>query len=356
MRNSQKKNLIDRFLLDKLLGIKQEADLIPLVPNSVPETWRTWIAENLARGGEPEHLLSVLVASGFSEKTAAAELSEAENHPYVAAAAKIHDLLQRREWLLGMCDSLHALDAKYTEIERRPLPDFATFVEQYYSKNRPVIFTGAVDHWKALQRWTPHYLQEAYGNALVEIQYGRDSNPQYEQQSYQHRRQVPMGEFVNMVLKAESSNNMYMTANNFGVTNKALSGLFDDVGNLGDGYLDMPRLLEHGYLWFGPKGTVTPLHHDLTNNLFVQIYGRKRFRFIPALQVPLMYNFHHVFSEVDLLNPDLERFPEFANARVIDFVVEPGETLFIPIGWWHHVVALDVSISLSFTNFTAVPN
>jgi hypothetical protein len=90
-------------------------------------------------------------------------------------------LLQKREWLLGKCDSLHTLDSKYTEIERRPLPDFATFVEQYYSNNRPVIFTAAVDHWKAL------------------------------------------------------------------------SGLFDDVGNIGDDYMDMSRLLDHGYLWFGPR-------------------------------------------------------------------------------------------------------
>ena len=351
-----KKSLAERLLLDKLLGIKQEVDLIPLVPNTIPDTWRTWVAENLARGGDPEDLLKVLAASGFSEKAAAAELSEAGNHPYVAAAAKIYDLLQKREWLLGKCDSLHALDSKYAEIERRPLPDFATFVEQYYSKNRPVIFTGAVEHWKALQQWTPDHLAQTYGDALVEIQYGRDTNPMYEQQSYQHRRKIPLGEYVKMLLSSGSSNNMYMTANNFGVTNQALSGLFDDVGNLGDGYLDMSRLLDQGYLWFGPKGTITPLHHDLTNNLFVQIYGRKRFRFIPALQVPLMYNFNHVFSEVDLLEPDLERYPEFANTTVIDFVLEPGETLFIPIGWWHHVVALDVSISLSFTNFRSVPN
>jgi ribosomal protein L16 Arg81 hydroxylase len=36
-------------------------------------------------------------------------------------------------------------------------------------------------------------------------------------------------------------------------------------------------------------------------------------------------------------------------------VLEPGQALFIPVGWWHHVRSLDVSISVSFTNFLA-PN
>jgi mannose-6-phosphate isomerase-like protein (cupin superfamily) len=36
---------------------------------------------------------------------------------------------------------------------------------------------------------------------------------------------------------------------------------------------------------------------------------------------------------------------------VIDIVLEPGECVFLPLGWWHWVKSLDVSISLSFTNF-----
>jgi ribosomal protein L16 Arg81 hydroxylase len=36
---------------------------------------------------------------------------------------------------------------------------------------------------------------------------------------------------------------------------------------------------------------------------------------------------------------------------VIDVVIGPGDLLFLPIGWWHYVRGLDVSITMTFTNF-----
>jgi ribosomal protein L16 Arg81 hydroxylase len=100
---------------------------------------------------------------------------------------------------------------------------------------------------------------------------------------------------------------------------------------------------------------VTPLHHDTSNILIAQVSGRKRYRMIPASQWHYLYNRTGVFSDVDCERPDLARHPEFRHATVIDLVVEPGEVLFMPVGWWHHVRALDVSMTVSFTNF-AYPN
>ena len=58
----------------------------------------------------------------------------------------------------------------------------------------------------------------------------------------------------------------------------------------------------NGMMWIGPAGTVTSLHHDLTNNLIAQIVGRKRLQMVPAADVGKLYNHKHVFSE----GPDLE--------------------------------------------------
>ena len=68
-----------------------------------------------------------------------------------------------------------------------------------------------------------------------------------------------------------------------------------------------------------------------------------------------MYNRLGVFSDVDVDEPDTRRHPRFARAHRYQIVLAPGEALFVPVGWWHHVVGLDMSISVSMTNF-AYPN
>lgn len=54
------------------------------------------------------------------------------------------------------------------------------------------------------------------------------------------------------------------------------------------------------------------------------------------------------FLQVDVENPDLEKFPRFAEAPFLSCVLCPGEILFIPVQYWHYVRALDLSFSVSF--------
>jgi ribosomal protein L16 Arg81 hydroxylase len=116
-------------------------------------------------------------------------------------------------------------------------------------------------------------------------------------------------------------------------------------------YLDPSNPTQNVFLWFGPAGTVTPLHHDLMNVLVAQIFGRKRFTLIPPEQTPYLYNNVGVYGEVDCGNPDFVRHPLYRQARPLDVVLNPGDVLFIPVGWWHYVRALEVSIMISYTKF-----
>jgi ribosomal protein L16 Arg81 hydroxylase len=97
---------------------------------------------------------------------------------------------------------------------------------------------------------------------------------------------------------------------------------------------------------------VTPLHHDTANVLFCQAFGKKKITLFPAFELFLTHDAHHgVHSPIDLDHPDLEAYPQFSEAMRKEVELSPGEGLLIPLGWWHHVRALDVSISVSFTNF-----
>jgi lysine-specific demethylase 8 len=103
-------------------------------------------------------------------------------------------------------------------------------------------------------------------------------------------------------------------------------------------------------LSIGSPGVQIGVHFDYEDNIFVQIHGRKRFCLVSPQQSLLMYASEYNLTQSklnDTCEPDLERFPLFARATVVDDIVEPGEMLFIPRTWWHHFRSMDETISLS---------
>jgi hypothetical protein len=207
--------------------------------------------------------------------------------------------------------------------------------------------------WPALTRWTPAYLKAAIGARRVEFQDGRARDENFEMNKDVHRREAPFDEFLEQILQPGAGNSAYLTAYNSAVNAEALSVLHEDCRHL-DKFLDPDAAAPNGMMWIGPAGTVTSLHHDLTNNLIAQVAGRKRIRIAPAAEVGKLYNHKHVFSEIpDLDDPgiDLRRHPRLSELRSYDVLLEPGEILFIPVGWWHQVKSLDFSVTITFTNF-----
>eukprot|EP00047_Mylnosiga_fluctuans_P012171 m.24718 g.24718 ORF g.24718 m.24718 type:complete len:165 (+) comp4048_c0_seq2:326-820(+) len=110
--------------------------------------------------------------------------------------------------------------------------------------------------------------------------------------------------------------------------------------------------LEQTNAWLGPKGTVSPLHHDPARNLLAQVVGAKYLRlYAPATTLRLYPHpdtLLHNTSMVDVEAPDLARFPLFADAPYLEAVLLPGEMLYIPPHYWHYVRSLSVSFSVSF--------
>ena len=320
--------------------------------SAIPDNWKQWIAVNLMKGANTAGLQKVLREKGYSHVDIATELKVASEHPYVNAGKDIALTLSKREWLLSACNTLAALDPRYsTQIEVRETPDFTTFVNNYYSKHLPVLLQKGIEHWPALQKWSPSYFAEHFGTKEIEVQFDRESDPLYERNSGQHKKKMLMNEFVNLVENGGDSNDYYMTANNTKHSISNIAPLFDDIADFGQGYREQKDNNAGAYLWFGPKGTYTPIHHDLTNNMLVQLYGRKKITLIPAFQVPNTYNSKGVFSDAQFPDYDKARHPLMKNLTPVEVILHPGEAIFIPMGWWHTVEALDISISMVFTDF-----
>jgi hypothetical protein len=102
-------------------------------------------------------------------------------------------------------------------------------------------------------------------------------------------------------------------------------------------------------LWIGNAAKVAT-HNDPSDNLAVVVAGRRRFTLFPPDQIANLYlgplHFTPAGTPVSMVHvtaPDVDRFPRFAAALEAAEVaeLEPGDALFIPYGWYHHVEALE---------------
>ncbi|MDQ3742110.1 MAG: cupin-like domain-containing protein [Actinomycetota bacterium] len=270
--------------------------------------------------------------------------------PLVESLRRRDEEVDRLETMLETLDAMDAVSGAYATIERRERIEPGEFFADYYGRNRPVILTGLMDGWPALRKWTLGHLREAYGDRTVNVQVDRRDDPPWDVFLKDKMRAMPFAEYLDMVEAAGETNAFYMTAADRLLWQPGLRSVLDDIVVF-PGFLDPERLPGKVALWFGPAGTVSPLHRDEINVFLCQVTGRKRVRLITSKQVHRLYNRRSFFSEVDLERPDLERFPRFDGLRQHDVTIGPGEVLFIPVGWWHHVRALDVSISVTLTNF-----
>ena len=319
------------------------------ITRSIDDDWRRWIAENLMLDATPPALHGALVSHGFDPHEATREIEAVLASPYFHGATRLRNRLRKREWILSVYGELNRMRASSGVIERRERLSRDEFFEQYYLQNRPVIITGAFDFWPARALWSFDYLRERCGDCEVEVQFGRESDANYEINQPKHKRMMRFADYVDLVARSAPTNDFYMTANNTSHNRAALAALWADVPVIAE-YLD-GESPDSGFFWMGPAGTRTPFHHDLTNNFMAQLIGRKRIKLVPLSDTAHMANHLHCYSQVDGAAIDYERFPSMRNAQLIECTLSPGELLFLPIGWWHYVEGLEASVTMTYTNF-----
>jgi hypothetical protein len=261
--------------------------------------------------------------------------------------------LRKREWLLQTQERMRSLSVHASGIFRKLGLNREEFLDEHYAPGRPVIIGDAMEDWPARALWNVDYVRERMGSRSVVVQGDRTSNPDYERFKDAHSRTMPFNTFMDDIIGEGMGNDLYLTAYNSAANVDALSVLRPDIGEV-DVALEQGSAASNGMLWIGPGGTFTPLHHDLTNNLILQIVGRKQIVLASPAETGRLYNDQHVFSRIgDVMAPgfDWDRYPMARTVKwhVID--LEPGDALFIPIGWWHQVRALDFSISMTCTSF-----
>jgi hypothetical protein len=199
------------------------------------------------------------------------------------------------------------MKARQFEIDRAPGDlSFETFQRDYYAPQKPVVLEGFAKKWPARERWTPEYLR----NALQSSQ-------------------------------ATQSLWWYELSGNL---------LAEDYQP--PAWLQQLGAQREVRLWISRKGTVTPWHFDgySLQIINIQISGRKHFGLVSP-ETPLPYA---PFWFESLLG---EKPPERALSDhhiFTEFVLEPGDAVFMPQHWAHYVESLEpVNVSLNLNWFDA---
>jgi hypothetical protein len=253
--------------------------------------------------------------------------------------------LQCREWWHDACATLAMLDHGPSTVDECDGITRDEFVRKHYAANKPLCIRGFAAQWPALSKWTREYLGAI--TATVDVMANRGAAPAH-QRSVPSRftKSIPFSEFVDLVYSGANTDDYYLVGKNWFFNIPETQHLLEDLGaspliRVGEG----SRRVR---MWFGPGGTVTPIHYDGSNTLMVQIAGRKSVRLYSPLLSRYMEQRRRWYGEVDPEELASNQRDEVPGTTI---VLSPGDALFLPVGWWHVVRALEVSLTLTYEDF-----
>jgi hypothetical protein len=260
------------------------------------------------------------------EDAEAKKRAQEQRDAEVRGVASIHDM---REAIKQAARALPAI----AEVPRLGVLSAAAFRARA-AQGLPFLTTGLVKRWP-LSALPPEILRERYSHVPVRARVGDYINTAFA--ADRAMQDMSMGEYLDLVDSGVHALPPYLG----NLELRELNSLchwptyFDKMGP--------PRF------WVGPAGTVTPLHCDYDDNIFAQIWGTKRIFLSPPHHDEFLYpreaNAILFGSPFDPEAPDFDKFPLARQATMIEVIVNPGDMLYVPAGWYHQVRALTFSLS-----------
>lgn len=316
-----------------------DAALVRLDPD-----WELWALENLMAGAPRREVISALVEEGVGQ-----ELAE----PAVEALLG-RDLVRRtRRRLVRGRRSEQSLRLSHRLRGRLSIDDVDdeapdAFFDRRWQGARAVRFLSAFQSMRANAEWSLRRVADELGSTEVEVNTRREAadGPSAIER---HAETVPLGAFIDDCLEG-GGNDRYIVSRNGLLQRPELKPLVDDIDPL-PAVLDGSRLPRGASLWIGPAGTFTHPHFDPHHAFLVMLEGRKRIR-LASPDLPVLFDgMDGYFARRSLADPAWDDVAGFDREGVAEVVLEPGQGLFIPVGTWHEVEALDASMMLSLLCF-----
>lgn len=222
------------------------------------------------------------------------------------------------------------------------------FKSEYYEKNMPVVIRDLSHTWPAYTKWNWDYFKNLVGDKRVPLYNNIKSDaytPVNKADDYK-----TFGEYIDMISQGPAGWRIFL----FNIFDHApqLIGDFTWPDHLMKGFVK-----KYPMLFTGGATSITHMHFDidLSHILHTQFAGKKRVLLFPFEEQHKLYRKpFEVLSLADFSNyymqdggPDYEKFPALKLAQGVEAVLEHGDTLFMPAGWWHHMEYLESGFAMS---------
>jgi Cupin-like domain len=226
--------------------------------------------------------------------------------------------------------------------------DPQVFKEQYYEQNKPIVIKDMAKSWSAYDKWNWQFFKELVGDKRVPL-YHNEKSDGYTAVNMADDYKT-FGEYVDMISKGPAGWRIF------------LFNIFDHAPQITQDFT-WPEHLMRGFvkrypmLFVGGASSITHMHFDIdmSHILHTQFSGRKKVLLFPHDQKKYLYRKpFEVLSEVDFTNyylpsskVDYTKFPNLKKAQGYEIILEHGDTLFMPAGYWHHMEYLDSGFAMS---------
>lgn len=222
------------------------------------------------------------------------------------------------------------------------------FKKNYYEAGKPLIIKKLAEEWPAYHKWNWDYFKAIVGDKKVGIYNNVKSDaytPVNKADDY-----TTFGEYVDMISKGPAGWRIF------------LFNIFDHAPQLTYDF-KWPDQLMKGFvkrfpmLFVGGASSITHMHFDIdmSHILHTQFVGKKRVLLFPYEEQHKLYrkpyevlslaDFSHYYQQNG--TPDYTKFPALKLARGYEVILEHGDTLFMPAGYWHHMEYLDSGFAMS---------
>lgn len=225
----------------------------------------------------------------------------------------------------------------------------AEFRKQYYLPQKPVVIRRLSHQWPAFRKWNWDYFKEIVGAIEVGVYNNVKSDaytPINKADGY-----MKFGEYLDLIRQGPVELRIF------------LFNIFQHAPELVNDFTWPEDYLKgfvksYPMLFTGGAGSITHMHFDidLSHILHTQFAGRKRVLMFPYKEQHKLYRKpYEVLSLVDFSRyyladqskVDYEKYPALKKAVGYDHILEPGDTLFMPAGYWHHMEYLDSGFAMS---------